>query len=67
MSVQTKYYAIKDVHTLIFDGAISLTTLHKLVRNGDIPSSQFLKRRLIPSWWVEEQIAKLKGVQNEVH
>lgn len=62
MNNQPKYYSVKDVHNLIFVDALSLTTVHKLVKNGDIPSTQYLKRRLIPSWWVEAELKKLSGV-----
>ena len=65
MSIRPKYYSVKDVHALIFAGALSRTTLHKLVNRGDIPSTQYMQRRLIPSWWVERELSRLKGEQDE--
>lgn len=64
METQAKkrnYYTAKEVLSIVFDGNISTTTLHKLLRRGDIPSTDFCRKKLIPAYWVEQQIAAGRG------
>lgn len=58
---QRNYYTAKEVLTIVFDSNLSMTTLHKLMQSGQIPCIQLCRKRLIPAWWVEKQIATGRG------
>ncbi|WP_110954728.1 helix-turn-helix transcriptional regulator [Anaerosinus massiliensis] len=52
------FYTISQVQELVFEGSLSKTTIHQLVKKGKIPSVSFMSKKLIPSYWVEECLAK---------
>ncbi len=59
------YYTVGQVYELVFSQLISKTTIHKLIRKGEIPSENFLQKKLIPAWWVEQQIQKAHSPQGD--
>lgn len=52
------FYTVKEMRELVYDNNISITTLHKLMNNNVIPFTQLCRKRLIPAWWVEQEIQK---------
>ena len=59
------YYTVGQVYDLVFSQLVSKTTIHKLIRKGEIPSENFLQKKLIPAWWVEQQIQKAHSPQGD--
>ena len=55
---KTNYYTVNQVYDIVFQGALSNTSIHQLIRQGKIPTVDFLRKRLIPAYWVEDCIAK---------
>ena len=52
------FYTTKEVIEVVFDGNISMTTIHKLINDEKIPCVKLCKKKLIPASWVEKEIAK---------
>ncbi|MGL5269032.1 MAG: helix-turn-helix domain-containing protein [Selenomonadaceae bacterium] len=52
------FYTVSEVCEIVFDGSLSKTTIHQLVRNGKIPAVSFMSKKLIPAYWVEDCLAK---------
>lgn len=50
------YYTVKEVRALVFNDLLSLTTLHNLMKKGEIPYTNYCRKRLIPAWWAEQAI-----------
>lgn len=59
------FYTVKEVREIVFSNNLSATTLHKLIRAGEIPSETFCSKKLIPAWWVEEKIKQGRGVKED--
>ena len=55
---EKNYYTVTEVKEYVFFGALSLTTVHQLIKKGKIPSVTFLSKKLIPAWWVIEELEK---------
>lgn len=55
---KANYYTVSQVYNLVFGGLVSKTTIHKLIRSGEIPSEEFLRKRLIPAWWVDRTLER---------
>lgn len=55
------FYTVSEVYNLVFQGALSKTTIHKMIRTGKIPSVEFMSKKLVPAYWVEECLAKTQG------
>ena len=53
---KTNYYTIDEVFNDVYNRQLSKTTIHKLCRNGTIPSTRLVRKFLIPAWWVEAQL-----------
>jgi len=58
------FYTVNQVHQLVFQGTLSKTTIHHMIRNGKIPAAEFMTKKLIPAYWVEDCIAKAHGVES---
>jgi len=52
------YYTVKEAREIVYSNNISITTLHKLMNQNVIPFTQLCRKRLIPAWWVEQEIEK---------
>lgn len=63
METKPNYYTIDDVFNNVYNRQISKTTIHKLCREGKIPSERFVRKFLVPAWWVERQLAKAQSPQ----
>lgn len=61
---QRNFYSVKEVRQLVFNGLLSIGTLHKKIADGEIPAIALCKKRLIPASWVEAQIASARGEVN---
>jgi hypothetical protein len=57
------FYTVTQVHDLVFRSALSKTTIHQMIRAGKIPTVDFLSKKLIPAYWVDECLAKSRGEQ----
>ena len=55
------FYTVTQVHDIVFRGSLSKTTIHQMVRKKQIPSVEFLSKKLIPAYWVEACLAKAHG------
>lgn len=55
------FYTVNQVHELVFMGTLSKTTIHQMIRRGKIPTIDFMTKKLIPAFWVEECLAKSRG------
>lgn len=53
---KTNYYTIDDLYNNVYNRQLSKTTIHKLCRDGTIPSTRLVRKFLIPAWWVEKQL-----------
>lgn len=62
MELDKKWYSLKEVRKIVFDDAISLSSLQKLVKSGVIEAERYGNRILIPRKWVEKEIHKAIGV-----
>lgn len=58
METKRNFYTVKEVQRIVFDGNISITTLHNLLNKNEIPSVRLCRKVLIPAWWTEAQIKK---------
>lgn len=65
LTTNPNYYTVGQIHDIVFSQLISKTTIHKLIRSGEIPSENFLQKKLIPAWWVEQQIQRAHSPQGE--
>lgn len=63
MHLEKKWYSLKEVREIVFDNSISLSSLQKLVKNGNVASVRYGNRILIPRFWVEKEIAKAIGCE----
>lgn len=55
------FYTVNQVYDLVFQGTLSKTTIHQMIRQGKIPAVEFVRKKLIPAYWVENCIAKAHG------
>lgn len=55
------YYSLKEVRNIVFNNGVSISLLQNLVRSDSIPCLRLGGRILIPTYWVEEQIANAKN------
>ena len=55
------FYTVAQVHELVFRGALSKSTIHGMIRQGKIPTVEFMSKKLIPAYWVDDCIAKAHG------
>ena len=60
---KTNYYTIEYIYDNVFNKQLSKTTIHKLCRNGTIPSVRLVRKFLIPAWWVSEQLKAAQAPQ----
>lgn len=60
---KTNYYTIEDIYNDVYNRRLSKTTIHKLCRNGTIPSVRLVRKFLIPAWWVSEQLKAAQAPQ----
>lgn len=57
------FYTVNQVFETVFQGAVSKTTIHQMIRRGKIPVVEFTTKKLIPAYWVEQCLAKARGEQ----
>ncbi|WP_418627482.1 hypothetical protein [Anaerosinus sp.] len=57
------FYTVNQVHQLVFQGSLSKTTIHHMIRQGKIPTVEFMTKKLIPAFWVDECLAKAHGIE----
>ncbi|WP_273038488.1 hypothetical protein [Schwartzia succinivorans] len=55
---EQQFYTVKQVKDLLFNGALSITSVYVMVRRGEIPSVKYLNKRLIPGKWVRDELRK---------
>jgi len=60
---EQQFYTCKQVQELVFNGALSITSVYVMVKKGEIPSVKYLKKRLIPATWVKEALRKAAEVK----
>lgn len=63
METKSNYYTIDQIYNDIYNRHISKTTIYKLCRKGKIPSERFMRKFLVPAWWVERQLEKAQAPQ----
>ena len=63
MEIKANYYTIDQIYNDIYNRQISKTTIYKLCRKGKIPSERFVRKFLVPAWWVDRQLAKAQSPQ----
>lgn len=44
MHLEKKWYSLKEVREIVFDNSISLSSLQKLVKNGNVASVRYGNR-----------------------
>lgn len=59
------FFTVKEIRKAVFDDQISITTIHKLIKRGEIPYTDFCRKRLIPAWWAEQTLARAHEGGNE--
>lgn len=52
------FYTVKEVYDIVFGGSLSKTTIHQLIKTGKIPAVEFMTKKLIPAYWVDECLSK---------
>lgn len=55
------FYTVNQVYEIVFQGTLSKTTIHHMIRRGKIPVVEFMTKKLIPAYWVDECLAKAHG------
>ncbi|WP_196600382.1 hypothetical protein [Pectinatus frisingensis] len=58
---KVNFYTVNQVYDKVFQGTLSKTTIHHMIKQGKIPSVEFVRKKLIPAYWVEKCIAKAHG------
>lgn len=68
MKIDRKWFTPEEIQKIVFDGLISLSTVQRMCRNGEIPCEKIgssvssdgrtRRRFLIPASYVKEMIAK---------
>lgn len=61
------FYTVKEVRELVYNNNLSISTIHKLIKQDVIPYTQLCRKRLIPAWWVEDQIQKGRECPDELN
>ncbi len=56
METKTNYYTVEQIYNGVYNQQLSKATIHKLCRNGTIPSVRIVRKFLIPAWWVNQQL-----------
>ncbi len=55
---QRNYITTQELRDCVFDGQISLSTINRLIRAGEIPTQKMGRKNLIPVAWAQSQLNK---------
>ncbi len=55
---QRNYITTQELRDCVYDGQISLSTINRLIRAGEIPTQKMGRKNLIPVAWAQSQLEK---------
>jgi excisionase family DNA binding protein len=55
---QRNYITTQELRDCVYDGQISLSTINRLIRAGEIPTQKMGRKNLIPVAWARTQLDK---------
>ena len=55
---QRNYITTQELRDCVYDGQISLSTINRLIRAGEIPTQKMGRKNLIPVAWAQSQLER---------